>query len=123
MLGIFVNENGGIHYAAAIAAGIKPIETRNKNMLAACVGQRVDVIRTRRGKKPVIIGQVDVVAAEFKTADWLDENRELTLIPPGSAYDCNGRGKWCYMLANAVACAPRELPADVTRHGRSYCEY
>lgn len=123
MLGMFVNENGGIHYAAAIAAGIKSIETRNKNMLAACVGQRVDVIRTRRGKKPVIIGQVDVVAAEFKTADWLDANRDLTLIPPGSAYDCNGRGKWCYMLENAAACEPRELPADVVRHGRSYCEY
>lgn len=123
MYGIFVNENGGIHYAAAIAAGIKPWETRNKNMLAACVGHRVDVIRTHRGKRPVIIGQVDVTAAEFKTAEWLDNNRELTLVPPGSGYDCRGRGKWCYKLENAVACAPLELPADVIRHGRSYCEY
>lgn len=123
MYGIFVNENGGVHYAAAIAAGVKPWETRTRNMLKACIGHRVDVIRTRRGKSPVIVGQVDIVAVEFKTAAWLDENRNLTLIPAGSAYDCNGRGKWCYKLENAAACAPRELPADIIRHGRSYCEY
>ena len=123
MLGIFVNENGGVHYAAAIAAGVKPYETRSRNMLRACIGQRVDVIRTRRGKRPVIVGQVDIVGAEFKTAAWLDANRELTLIPPGPAYDCNGRGKWCYKLENATACSPRELPVGVVRHGRSYCEY
>lgn len=124
MYGIFVNENGGIHYAHAIVKSYKPIETRNRNMLSACVGHRVAIVRTRRGKNPVIVGYADIVRAERKSCQWLDDNRNLTLIPSGSAYDCKPNGaKWCYYLENAVECDPLPLPENTIRHGRSFCEF
>ena len=60
MYGIFVNENGCVPYAKAIVEGYKPIETRNRNMLAKCVGHNVAIIRTRRGKKPMIVGYATI---------------------------------------------------------------
>jgi len=123
MFGIFVNENGGIPYASAIAMGVKPIETRSRNMLGSLVGQRVAVIRTRRGKRPTIVGYADIVKAEFCPASEFDRYRIDTLIPEGSAYDVKGAGKWFYYMANPAICLPHELPADAIRHGRSYCEF
>ena len=124
MYGIFVNEDGGIRYADAIVKGYKPIETRTRNMLGKLVDQRVAVVRTHRGKNPVIVGSVTIESADFRTAQWLDSNRDLTLIPPGSKHDCKGRGKWCYTLSNPYKLdKPIPLPADSIRHGRSYCEF
>ena len=121
--GIFVNENGCVRYAEAIAKGYKPIETRTRNMLADCVGHRVAIVRTHRGKKPTVIGYADIVLAVKKDRQWLDEHRNLTLIPEGSKYDCKGAFKWCYQIANPEECEPFELPADAVRHGRSWCEF
>lgn len=123
MYGIFVNENGCIPYARAIAQGIKPIETRSRNMLKALVGQRVAIIRTRRGERPTIVGYAVIKDAEFHTAEALDYLRDLTLIPKGSKYDCTGRGKWCYIMGEAEECEPYELPSSAIRHGRSYAEF
>ena len=124
MRGIFVNENGCIHYADAIVRGSKPIETRNKNMLSACVGDRVAIIRTRRNKKPTIVGYATITKAFFASADALNNMRDLTLIPPGSAYDAKGHGKWCYLLDDARREEyPYPLPSSATRHGRSWCEF
>ncbi len=123
MRGIFVNENGGIPYAAAIVQGIKPIETRSKDMLHSLVGERVAVIRTRRGKTPTVVGYVDIVAKAFCPADEFDLYREQTLIPSNSAYDVNGKGKWMYHLANAERVNSFPLPTDAIRHGRSWCEF
>lgn len=123
MRGIFVNENGGIPYAAAIVQGIKPIETRSRDMLRSLVGERVAVIRTRRGKTPTVMGYVDIVAKAFCHADEFDRYREQTLIPPNSAYDVNGKGKWFYHLANAERVNGFPLPSDAVRHGRSWCEF
>lgn len=123
MKGIFVNEDGGVRYAEAIVHGYKPIETRSRNMLAACVGERVAVIRTRRGKDPMIVGFVDIVSSAHCNGKWLDENRDKTLIPKGSKYDANGRAKWCYFLEFPAPCIPLQLPADALRHGRSWCEF
>lgn len=123
MKAIFVNENGGIRYAEAIVKGLKPIETRSRNMLRALVGERVAVVRTRRGKAPVVIGYVTIYRADFCPADTFGAYRDLTLIPEGSAYDCKGRGKWFYFLSNANPCDPFPLPENAVRHGRSWCEF
>lgn len=123
MKGIYVNSNGCVPYAKAIVQGYKPIETRNKNMLSACVGERVAIIDTYRNKNPRIIGHVDIIKAERKSGEWLDNHRDLTLIPKGSIYDNNGDSKWCYFLENAVPCEPMPLPKEIVKHGRSWCEF
>ena len=123
MYGIFVNENGCVPYADAIVKGYKPIETRNRNMLAKCVGHRVAIIRTRRGKKPMIVGFATIYHSARMDSEWLNQFRNLTLIPEGSAYDCKPNGsKWCYFLSDACECDPFPLPSYAIRHGRSYCE-
>ena len=123
MYGIFVNENGCIPYAQAIAHGAKAIETRGRNMLKALIGERVAVIRTRRGRAPHIVGYVTIERAERESAEWLDKHRDLTLIPPKSEYDVQTGGKWCYFLRDAETCVPYPLPTDAVRHGRSYAEF
>lgn len=121
MKGIFVNEDGGIRYAEAIVSGIKPVETRGKDMLRSCVGERVAIIRTRRGKNPVVLGYADIVRSERNGVFWMDAHRDLTLIPKGSKYD---KGcKWCYWIENPERCEPYQLPLSATRHGRSWCEF
>lgn len=123
MFGIFVNENGCIHYAQLIVKGYKPIETRNRNMLKSLVGERVAIIRTRRGKSPMVVGYATITAAVFHTKEEMEALRGLTLIPEGSEYDCKGRGKWCYYLDNPEVCEAYPLPQDRINHGRSYCEF
>lgn len=123
MNGIFVNENGSVRYASAIVNGIKPIETRTRNMLKDLVGKRVAVIRTRRGKCPMVVGYVTITDAGMASRAWLDDHRDLTLIPEGSSYDCKGSFKWCYFLDHAETCEPFALPASAIRHGRPWCEF
>ncbi len=126
MKGIFVNnEDGIVRYADAIVEGFKTVETRNRNMLSACVGERVCIISTRSGKKPVVIGSVVITHAFPMTRAWLEENRKQTLIPKGSKYDNNGEGKWCYFLADPVRFGIHSypLPDNAVRHGRSWCEW
>ena len=123
MYGIFVNENGCVHYADLIVGGYKTIETRNRNMLKALVGERVAIVRTRRGKNPLVVGYADIAGAEFCPASKFEEFRDRTCIPQGSMYDVHGKGKWFYHMANAERCDPYPLPADAARHGRSWCEF
>lgn len=100
---IYVNEPGCIPYARAITLNIKPIETRSRDVLGHLVGQRVLIIRTRRNRKPLVIGSVKITGKSFKTAAELDALRDYTLITPGSMFDCKGRGKWCYELSDGIA--------------------
>ena len=123
MYGIFVNENGCIHYAELIARGIKIAETRNRDMLRSLVGQRVAIVRTKRGKHPMIVGYVDIVAKTFVSVEEFPKLFDLHLVPPGSMYDAKDRGKWCYYLEGAEECDPFPLPSDAVRHGMSWCEY
>lgn len=125
MKGIFVNEDGGVRYAEAIVKGYKPIETRSKNMLSVCVLERVAIVRTRRGKRPTVIGYANVADAYWMPRSVMngDEMRKLTLIPEGSKYDSGPKGKWCYRMENAEECEPYELPLSAVRHGRSWCEW
>ena len=122
MKGIFVNENGCVPYARLIAGGYKRIETRGRDMLRPCVGQRVAIVQTRRGKKPMIIGFVDILdGKKCQGPDHWEAVRDDTLIPPGSLYDDPKR--WLYALYNPEQCKPFPLPSSAIRHGRSWCEF
>ena len=122
MYGIYVNENGCVPYAKAIVQRYKPIETRNRNMLKSLIGERVAVVRTKRGKQPMVVGHATIFKTEFHTQEELDTMRNMTLIPEGSQYDCKGKGKWCYYMVDAEECEPYPLPERIN-HGRSYCEF
>lgn len=123
MSGIFVNENGCVRYADAIVKGIKTIETRNRNMLKSLVGKRVAIVRTRRGKLPMVVGYADIVDSFFCPINLYEQYRDQTLVPVGSSYDVHGKGKWFYFMDNAEKCDPFPLPQDSVRHGMSWCEY
>ncbi len=125
MKAMFVNENGCVPYARAIANRIKPVETRNKNMLSALVGERVGIVRTGRGKSPAVVGFCTIYRATHETQKTMNSEymRNLTLIPEGSRYDSGKNGKWCYWITDAAPCDSFPLPADAIRHGRSWCEF
>lgn len=125
MKAMFVNQlsHQGVKYADLIAQARKLVETRSRNMLSALVGERVAIVRTVRGKKPMVIGYVDVVGASFCKAEDFRKYFDLHLVPAGSAYDVSGKGKWFYHLANAETCDPYPLPSSAIRHGRSWCEF
>ena len=92
-------------------------------MLSALVGERVAIIRTRRGKAPTIVGYADITRWEFCPWTLFEMYRDETLIPPGSKYDIRGKGKYFYLMANPETCEPYPLPKDAIRHGRSWCEF
>lgn len=133
MKGIFVNETGCVHYALMLAHGHKTIETRNRDMLSACVGERVAIVRTRRnvhgGYKPQIVGYVTITRKAFCKAEDFDKwfwnpHGDSHLVAPQSKYaPQNGKGKWFYFCSDAEACVPYPLPDNAVRHGRSWCEW
>lgn len=124
MKGIFVNENGCVPYAELIVSGLKEYETRSKNMLSALVGERVLIIRTRRNKKPMVVGCATIQDSFFCPVEEFDRFRDVTFIPEGSSYDCHGKGKWFYRMYDACKYPkPVELPSGAIRHGRSWCEW
>lgn len=123
MRGIFVSDTTATPYARTIVIGLKNIETRGRNMLGGLVGERVAVVRTFHGALPMVVGYVTIERAEWKSREWLDAHRWNTMIPAGSKFDCNGSGKYCYFLKDAVECRPHFLPDDTVRHGRSWCEF
>lgn len=119
---IYVHETRATPYASAIAGGFKPIETRTRDVLRRFIGERVLIIRTRDGHPADIIGSAVISGKRFCSASELDTMRDLTLIPPGSKYDCHGHGKWCYTMTDPVLfSAPVPLSAyNVTSKTRSY---
>ena len=125
MKAMFVNQQtySSIRYADLIVNGYKDIETRGRNMLSALVGERVAVVRTIHGKKPMIVGYVDVIGASFCKTEDFDKYFNRHCVCFNSKYAPHGKGKWFYYLANAEACDPFPLPASAIRHGRSWCEF
>lgn len=119
---IYVHETRATPYARAIVEGIKPIETRTRDMLGAFIGQTVLIIRTRDGKPADVVGSAFIASKRFYSAKELDELRNQTLIPPGSQFDCKARGKWGYTLTDPVAFPEPILLStyNVTRKTRSY---
>lgn len=122
MRGMFVNSDG-FDFAEAIVRGTKTIETRNRNMLRRLVGERVAVVSTRRGRKPMVIGTVYVKFGVFIVPEVFELYRDDTLIPKWSKYDCPEKGKWCYFLRDAERCEPYPLPEYAVRHGISWVEF
>lgn len=119
MKGIFINSSE-YPYAERVGAGFKTIETRSRNMLRHCVGDRVAIIRTGKGV-PLVIGHVTITngvrSANFTAADF----PEKTYVFPGSKYAGN---HWFYFLQDAeMLSIPYPLPKDAVRHGRSWCEF
>lgn len=124
MHGIYVHQSKGIPYADAIVGGYKKIETRTKNTLGRFVGQRVFIVRTMDGRKPVVVGSVRIASACYRTPDWLEEHRNETCVPPGSRFDHHGRGKWIYRLDEPDRYeTPLELKDfNVTKRTRTFVE-
>lgn len=118
---MFVNESG-IKYASAIVGGYKLAETRSRRMLSALVGERVAVVRTGKRKLAEIIGYCTVTGETFCPSAQFGQLRDIHLVPPGSRYDADKRGKWLYWLADAEPCKPYPVPVDAVRHGRSWLE-
>lgn len=118
---IYVHQTRYVRYADAIVGGYKPIETRTRNVLGRFVGQPVLIVRTQDGKPAEVIGQATISKAEYHTKKELDAMRNKTLIPPGSRFDCSGRGKWCYTMTDPMPMKPVRLDAlDVEYKTRSY---
>ena len=100
LYGVYVRQTKAVPYANYIVAGLKTLETRTRNTLGRFVGRRVFIIRTMANREPMVIGSVRIVSACFRSADWLDEHRNETMIPDGDQFDCHGKGKWVYGLAD-----------------------
>ena len=122
MYGIFVNSDG-ISYADAIVKGYKTIETRYRDVFKRIDQSRVAVVKTGRNRKPMVVGYVNIGTGYFCPADVFEQHRDKHLVPQGSRYYANDRGKWFYDLWDAEECEPYPLPADAVRHGRSWCEF
>ena len=119
MKGIFVNSSE-YPYAERIVSGFKTIETRSKNMLRACVGDRVAIVRTGKGI-PVVIGYVTVSGSACSASLTASDFPGKTYVFPGSKFANN---RWFYFLKDAEMLSVRfPLPADTVRHGRSWCEF
>lgn len=123
MKAIYVNSDG-IDYAAAIVEAYKAIETRTRDVLKKLVGERVAIVRTHKRKKPEVIGYVTIIKKTFAFKESFDALFDKHCVPAGSKYDCKpDGGKWLYWLADAERCEPFQLPQNIVRHGRSWCEF
>ena len=101
MFGIYVNESGCIPYADAIASGAKTIETRSRNVLKKLVGENVAIIKTKRGKSPVIVGHALITRVEWCSKEDFQSFFNQHLVPVGSQYDATEKGKYLYYLHGA----------------------
>lgn len=121
---IYVRQSRAIPYADAIVQGYKTIETRTRNTLGRFIGQRVLIIRSMTGRWPEVIGSVRIVDGAHRSRGWLEGKRNQTLIPPGSHFDSDEHGKWCYDLADPIMYeAPVPLNEfNITRRTRTFVE-
>ena len=120
---IFVHDTAAAPYALQIVRKQKPIETRTKNVFKSIISERVYIIRTYAGKKPLVIGSGTLSECRFYTAAQLDSMRALTRIPAGSTYDCKSPGKYGYTIVNPVQYkTPFPLAnLPIVKRCRSYC--
>ena len=121
MKGMFINEDE-YPYAQAIGMKRKLIETRSRDMLKKLVGERVAIIRTKHGEKPMVIGTVLMSLKWHEQYPW--RYQDLTLIRIGGKYDTGWR--WMYVCEDAKMLDPEKwfpLPENAVRHGRSWAEW
>ena len=118
---IFIHSTRKEPYAEQVALGLKPVETRTKDMLGRFVGQSILIGRTRDGHRAEVIGSGVITSKKFCTKAELDRMRDKTRIPKGSKYDCQGDGKWCYTIRYAKRTKPVPLTDyNVVSRTRSY---
>ena len=93
-------------------------------MLSKLVGQRVAIVATSRKHPPMIVGHVTITRSFYCPAKDFPKHYEQHRVPEGSKFSPKaGRGKWCYVCADARPDEVKYLPATAIRHGRSWCEY
>ena len=108
-----------------IISGLKTYETRNKNTLQSLIGRTVYLAETGKGKTPIIRCKCDITSVITVTDNTTyNRYRKYTRIKKGSVFDWNKATvkKCLYKLDNVQRCTPFELPCNVVRHGRIYCE-
>ena len=111
-------------FMADIGAGLKRIETRNRNMLGGLVGRRVILAETKQGGYLAMYSAVIRFARPIYSREAWDELRPQHRVPAGSKYDWkdNTRVKWLYGLSSVCSLCPFLVPEGV-RHGRTWMEY
>lgn len=125
MYGIYVQSTRAIDYATSLVKGYKRIETRTRDVFKNMDKREpVAIIRTGRGRKPEIVGFVLLMPGYHCPAERFQDFNSYHLVPPGSKYDTDERGKWFYEVYDPVALeTPIELPKEHINHGRSYTEF
>lgn len=125
MYGLYVQTTRAIDYATALVKGYKAAESRTRDVFKSIdLTQKTAIIRTGKGRKPEIVGFVTMEQGYHVTADEFRKAWAAHLVPPGSKYDSDERGKWLYKVTTWEALeTPIELPADRINHGRSYTEF
>ena len=91
-----------------ILSGIKTIETRETRSLKSLVGKRVGIISTHKGRKPFLVGYVDIVdEIKYNTVDEFRRDCIKHHVLAGSKYDIKEGGvKYGYVLSNPQKCEP-----------------
>lgn len=118
---IFIHSTRKEPYAEQVALGLKPIETRTKDMLGRFVGQSVLIARTRAGHRAEVIGSGVITSKKWYTKTELDSMRDKTRIPEGSDYDCKAEGKWGYTIRYAKRMKPVPLTDfNIVKRNRAY---
>ena len=120
MTGIYINCRA-LPFVALILAGLKPWETRTRNMLGALCGQRVALIETGRGPA-MVRGYATITRAERISYNDTSARRAAQIL--GTSYDIQPEGaKWFYRLENVEKCQPYPVPANRINHGRAWTEF
>lgn len=103
----------------------KIYETRNKNTLQSLIGKTVYIAETGKGKKPIIRCKCTIsgLVTVYSKREY-NQYRKQTKIVKNSSFDWNKSTvkKCLYKLDNVTQCKPFELPDNIIRHGRIYCE-
>lgn len=102
MIGINVRNVNDAPYADWIVDGRKTIETRDSESLSPYVGKRVAIVRTGKGVAQAI-GEVTIEAKAFvDNALDFDALFPYHKVTKDSTFYIKGKGKYLYVLSNAV---------------------
>ncbi len=123
----FVHEYRGSMYARQLANGFKTKETRTRRTLdKLCGPDPVYIIRTGRGRRPMIIGKCKLSGPVWYDVEKLHspETIKETFVFPGDPRDVQTGGKWLYNVTDAER-LPYDIPvpSDAVRHGRVWIEF
>lgn len=109
-------------FVSWIMAGLKTLETRNKNTLKNIIGNRVYIAETGLYKRP-FVRCLATIGNPIMTDNLKDYNRyrKHTMIKKGSLYDfIPGKKKYLYPLSNVEKINPFFLPDNAVYHGRIF---